>query len=465
MEGQAFGGLLRALQQNKHTKRPVIEVESDEESSFEEEVSDVGEELWSYVEAIQQGVFALADRWEFSMLPALHIPELSSSSFSGWLPLPLDDTNHLQTLKSVCEQAPFGRGEETLVDPSYRNTWQLSPDRFVIHNPKWQPAMNGLARRCAERLGHPRPSRVQPHLYKLLLYETGGFFKTHRDTEKEEGMFASMVVQLPCRYEGGQLVVHHAGQTKSFDEMSMGAAYTLYHYAAFYADCPHELLPVTEGHRLCLVYNLVCSPTSSSSVSLPQPPEHLPLIRDIQRVLRVWHRKAMDDEDVPEQLVFMLDHKYSKAGLKSYENLKGRDRTIFDLLREAIATLHGDEEEEDPPFLLDIGMVKLFEAGAASVEFEADTSDYSFVGVSYDLVDLLESDILPEDFFLRLEHDTEEVKYGYMGNEGATAERWYHYGGICLWPVKQKKKHKRARKRVMTDHPIKNQTYFRVVVK
>lgn len=28
-------------------------------------------------------------------------------------------------------------------------------------------------------------------------------------------------------------------------------------YAAFYADCEHEVLPVRQGNRVCLVYNLI----------------------------------------------------------------------------------------------------------------------------------------------------------------------------------------------------------------
>jgi hypothetical protein len=28
-------------------------------------------------------------------------------------------------------------------------------------------------------------------------------------------------------------------------------------YVAFYADCEHEVLPVREGTRVCLVYNLI----------------------------------------------------------------------------------------------------------------------------------------------------------------------------------------------------------------
>lgn len=34
---------------------------------------------------------------------------------------------------------------------------------------------------------------MKASLHKLLLYDAGGFFKVHRDTEKEPGMFATMV--------------------------------------------------------------------------------------------------------------------------------------------------------------------------------------------------------------------------------------------------------------------------------
>ena len=54
-------------------------------------------------------------------------------------------------------------------------------------------------------------SEIDLHLYKLLLYETGGFFKPHRDTEKEDKMFATLIIQLPTEHEGGQLLVKHKG--------------------------------------------------------------------------------------------------------------------------------------------------------------------------------------------------------------------------------------------------------------
>jgi hypothetical protein len=49
-------------------------------------------------------------------------------------------------------------------------------------------------------------------------------------------MFATLVVGLPSRHEGGCLIVEHDGKTKKID---FGAKYAEFktQYAAFYADC------------------------------------------------------------------------------------------------------------------------------------------------------------------------------------------------------------------------------------
>lgn len=38
---------------------------------------------------------------------------------------------------------------------------------------------------------------VTAELYKLLVYDRGGFFLGHRDTEKTNGMFATLVLTFP----------------------------------------------------------------------------------------------------------------------------------------------------------------------------------------------------------------------------------------------------------------------------
>ena len=53
---------------------------------------------------------------------------------------------------------------------------------------------------------------VSADLYKVLVYDRGGFFLTHRDTEKADGMFGTLVVTLPSTYRGGALRIRHAGR-------------------------------------------------------------------------------------------------------------------------------------------------------------------------------------------------------------------------------------------------------------
>ena len=58
---------------------------------------------------------------------------------------------------------------------------------------------------------------VSAELYKLLVYDRGGFFLAHRDTEKIDGMFGTLVVTLPSTYRGGSLRIRHAGREVTVD--------------------------------------------------------------------------------------------------------------------------------------------------------------------------------------------------------------------------------------------------------
>jgi hypothetical protein len=93
------------------------------------------------------------------------------------------------------------------VDTQVRHTWELSPDKVKILNPGWETGMNQLVKHVQKSLGCEK-FRVEANLDKLLIYETGSKFLPHQDTEKEKGMFATLIVQLPSVYEGGSFVVH-----------------------------------------------------------------------------------------------------------------------------------------------------------------------------------------------------------------------------------------------------------------
>jgi hypothetical protein len=81
----------------------------------------------------------------------------------------------------------------------------------------WQPVLQRAVAEVSSTLGinDSTTGCIKARLYKLLLYEQGGHFSAHQDTEKERGMVGTLVVQLPCHqgHSGGTLTVRHKGRT------------------------------------------------------------------------------------------------------------------------------------------------------------------------------------------------------------------------------------------------------------
>ena len=102
------------------------------------------------------------------VMPGLEVDGL------GAVRLPLGKTQARQ-LRTLSRQAPYGKGTETLVDTNVRRVWELDPERFQLTNPKWHELLLSIIDRVREELGLGR-RKLAAHLYKLLLYEEGGFF-------------------------------------------------------------------------------------------------------------------------------------------------------------------------------------------------------------------------------------------------------------------------------------------------
>ncbi|HEB77141.1 MAG TPA: 2OG-Fe(II) oxygenase [Methylothermaceae bacterium] len=214
---------------------------------------------------------------------AVHLPVLEVEGV-GRIALPLLETQARQLIDAA-EAAPYGRGSETLHDPDYRRTWQIDAGRIRLRGVAWEKDLEAIVRRAAEGLGVEGPVAAQP--YKLLIYEPGCFFLPHRDTEKAAGMFATLVVLLPSDFSGGELVVEHQGRQVTLDLHQDDPAEVS--YAAFYADCRHEVKPVRAGYRLALIFNLV----RPQAKRLPKPPTHEPVIVRLAETLRGWN------DDIP----------------------------------------------------------------------------------------------------------------------------------------------------------------------
>jgi len=86
------------------------------------------------------------------------------------------------------------------------------------------------------------------------------------------------------------LIVSHKGKEKVFD-FAAESAYNC-HYIAFYADCQHEIKLVTQGYRLCLVYNLLHK-RSDSVAPLPAPTENDAIVDALATTLTRWSKEKV----------------------------------------------------------------------------------------------------------------------------------------------------------------------------
>ena len=256
---------------------------------------------------------------ELSILPGLTIEDV------GTIHLPVD-TNNAAIIKSVANAAPFGKGMDTVTDENIRKAWEIDSQKISFKNPTWNKCVQILVNKVAKALGCEGNTRAI--LYKALLYEKGGHFALHRDTEKEQRMFGTLVVQLPSEYEGGNLVTRHAGLEHRFDfGTNEGLSSFNTYYAAHYADVEHCLEEVTQGYRFVLIYSLVWDTMGS-----------VPCARDFSsQIIRLANSlKSWTNSDDATSTGILLEHEYTIQSVsKGAVSLKGYDRTIYENLKTA----------------------------------------------------------------------------------------------------------------------------------
>ena len=173
---------------------------------------------------------------------------------------PVSDHKYLQELLDVCSAASFGLGEKQVTDKSYRDALKLEPERFQTSLQLCNTQLLVELQNIMMPDMYPNIQYVRAELYKLNIYSgPGGHFKSHVDTPRSSEMFGSLVVCLPTQFTGGELVTRHKGKEIRFDWSSTPQSpMKKVSWAAFFSDVEHEVLPVTDGHRCTLTYNLYC---------------------------------------------------------------------------------------------------------------------------------------------------------------------------------------------------------------
>ena len=388
------------------------------------------------------------------VLPGLSVEGL------GDVGLPLTAAEAKRLLK-FCIQAPYGKGTKTVVDTKVRKVWELDPEKFTLANPRWTPMVDNVLREVETKLGLEK-QKLSAHLYKLLLYEKGGFFLPHRDGEKLDRMVATLVINLPSKHTGGELIVMHSGKIETIS-MPGAASGLEIDYAAFYADCEHEVKPIKSGYRLCLTYNLVL--TKSRTSTAIGAPDFQQATHELANQIVKWSGNPNTPGSDLTKVAILLQHSYTESSL-SIENLKGVDQTraeaLFDAAEQADCDAH-------------LALVTLWESGSAEADYSSsrygrggysrwsdedddDEDDADGNSSSHIMGEVIESSLSAnlwtdrhghavdlgainlDDDEVILEGDwrdrapSEEEFEGYTGNAGMTLERWYHRAAIVLWP-------------------------------
>lgn len=365
----------------------------------------------------------------------------------GLISLPLGP-HQAGALIARCRQAPYGKGTETIVDTHVRRTWELDPDAFRLTNPKWKNLLADILAKVESELGLSG-SRLKAHLYKLLVYEKGGFFLPHQDGERLQRMVATLVVILPSLHQGGELIVSHEGTEHRFSFPGAASGNEL-SYAAFYADCRHQVTPVRSGYRLGLIYNLTLA---KSSKKPPAAPTVAPVIAAIGQVLDDWRT-----DPVPDKMAVLLDHEYTRDGLAP-ATLKGVDRAraqvLFEAARQsgymahlALITLwqsgsaeyaepsyrrrrsrYWDNDEYDDEEPSDYEMGEIFDESLSADRWTDHAGNKVWLGEIH-----LDETEIAGDRPLGEGEPSEEEFEGFTGNAGMTLDYWYHRAAVVLWP-------------------------------
>ncbi|KAI1121317.1 hypothetical protein F5Y10DRAFT_256528 [Nemania abortiva] len=338
--------------------------------------------------------------------------------------LPLEPAQ-VTLIRDASRQAPFGRGDKTLIDTSVRDTWELDTSKFSIANPAWSAFISSTLQQVAKDLGM---SGVKTELYKLLLYEKGSFFKRHKDSEKAPGMIATMSICLPSRYKGGEVHLSHAGKNRVFD-----TSQSLFDISAlaWYADVTHEIKPIVEGHRLVLIYNIIYTGDGATSAGF-----FVKQNQTLQKAIVKLNRLS----PAPKRLLYFLEHKYSQASLR-IDQLKGRDRAVGQTLQGACTNngwymfLCNVTKRKSGGFVgyYPNGYYDYDDGYDKGPELSIDTVATCDGRVVASEVELKKADILGPDPYDDRSADSDS-EGGETGNEGAAMEYRYHDSAVIIVP-------------------------------
>ncbi len=353
----------------------------------------------------------------------------------GEVAYPINETQ-AKTLIQAAHKAPFGKGTETIWDDTVRSAWEIDADKLTFNGQRWGDLIEKILQEIKPELGIEDYS-ISAQLYKMLIYEKGDFFLRHKDSEKEKGMFGTLIIGLPSKHTGGELVVSFDGKVETIRFAEDTANYKI-PYTAFYADCDHELKPVSAGYRICLVYNLI-------QLKAGEKMQAASLQAHVDKLVAILKEENNLQSTAPS--IVLLGHQYTPENF-SVDALKLNDRHKAEILLRAArqagyytkmclvtSYLSGQpasgggyyDDDYDDDVDEDAEMEEVYDDWLR-IEHWADEETPPLRNITFAEEDLITS------FELNDGDPIEKEATGYMGNYGPDLMHWYHYGAVMLWP-------------------------------
>lgn len=264
-----------------------------------------------------------------------------------WLDnLPISDI-----IDKHCIVAPFGdvARQQTIVNPEVRTAYQaakpslVSPKYDVKAKNVYSPivtfnsyATHSIINYILHKLSQHTfvgYESIRAESYRLNIYGPGGFFKEHKDTPIDSTLsIGTIVIVLPTKHTGGDLIIKHQDQSWTFQSDSIPA--NTIGWTAFYNDCPHQVQPVTSGYRVTLTYNVFinrdgCKPN--------EPYDYKECLHDFNIGPKIdlnptTHlMKHIEPLIIRHKMGIVLNHEYTMVNLQP-QQLKGLDHHLYQML-------------------------------------------------------------------------------------------------------------------------------------
>lgn len=302
--------------------------------------------------------------------------------------LPTND----QELLSICVPSTFGdlKNNETKIDTKVRMAYEI-PGAHVKLSKFTKDFLDKIRPVVSSTLFSGKPIRFE--INKVNVYPVGGFFTKHVDTPRK-GVIGTLVLQLVSEFYGGELVIQEKGAKCRFGNYWNSLA-----AIAFYGNCPHEILPVTEGCRKTISMYIL---EDENTKKLQDDHVDFSIVQELEETIDITRYyvtesnvlgKTLAFENLGKKLVdyyeqnekkknlgFLLSHKYSVDEFLG-EKLKGADAEIFSTLKTIAHTFnleikvvpvliyhaeHGYMPEESP--IADSFSQNVYRFGAEDIE-------------------------------------------------------------------------------------------------